>query len=267
LICREEQQAKDEEDSRAAEIAAQVEKQAELEQQRQEEQRRQIQDALNEKTYGQFRAYAEQQYPNDPDRQGVLVRQLQEQHYCQYMQQVYQQQMQTQASQAIKEAASSQVNNLNNTATIDVEVSNGNQSQNSSQVTPQTEEVPSVNGISDLLSTANLCNTNNPDVIQEMYQSDDVESCHKAAAATFSEESKENDYNYFHEGNHEVDLDLDDDDDATDDDDNLDDDDDLDEESINHRVKPENHQCSEECGFCSEEDDSKYPPLITERLF
>ena len=44
----------------------------------------------------QFKAYAEQQYPSDPDRQAVLVRQLQEQHYRQYMQQVYQQQMESQ---------------------------------------------------------------------------------------------------------------------------------------------------------------------------
>ena len=44
----------------------------------------------------QFKAYAEQQYPSDPDRQAVLVKQLQEQHYRQYMQQVYQQQMESQ---------------------------------------------------------------------------------------------------------------------------------------------------------------------------
>ena len=50
----------------------------------------------------QFKAYAEQQYPSDPDRQAVLVRQLQEQHYRQYMQQVYQQQME---SQVVKKVA------------------------------------------------------------------------------------------------------------------------------------------------------------------
>ena len=50
---------------------------AEAEKQRQEEQRRQIQDALNRQSYNEFRAYAEQQYPSNPDQQAVLIRQLQ----------------------------------------------------------------------------------------------------------------------------------------------------------------------------------------------
>lgn len=50
--------------------------------------KRQIQQALNEQTYNQFRKYAEQQYPGEPERQGDLVRQLQDQHYIQYMQQL-----------------------------------------------------------------------------------------------------------------------------------------------------------------------------------
>lgn len=50
--------------------------------------KRQIQQALNEQTYEQFRTYAEQQFPGEPERQGALVRQLQEQHYFQYMQQL-----------------------------------------------------------------------------------------------------------------------------------------------------------------------------------
>ena len=44
------------------------------------------QDALNKQTFGQFRSYAEQQCPGNPDQQGVLIKQLQEQHYYQYMQ-------------------------------------------------------------------------------------------------------------------------------------------------------------------------------------
>ena len=48
---------------------------------------------MNAQTFSQFRAYAEQQYPDNPDQQAVLVRQLQEQHYFQYMQQIYQQQV------------------------------------------------------------------------------------------------------------------------------------------------------------------------------
>ena len=67
---------------------AKIAKEAEVERQRQEEQRRQIQDALNRQSYEEFRTYAQAQYPDNPDQQGVLIRQLQEQHYYQYMQQV-----------------------------------------------------------------------------------------------------------------------------------------------------------------------------------
>ncbi|XP_063228806.1 Golgi resident protein GCP60 isoform X2 [Bacillus rossius redtenbacheri] len=67
---------------------------------KQEAQRRQIQDALNQQTYHQFKAYAEQQYPGNPEQQGVLIRQLQEQHYHQYMQQLCQQQCRQHGSSA-----------------------------------------------------------------------------------------------------------------------------------------------------------------------
>ncbi|XP_026670091.1 Golgi resident protein GCP60 isoform X2 [Ceratina calcarata] len=60
---------------------------------KEEIQRRQIQDALNQQTYYQFKMYAEQQYPGNPEQQGVLIRQLQEQHYHQYMQQLHQNQL------------------------------------------------------------------------------------------------------------------------------------------------------------------------------
>ncbi|EFA02230.1 Golgi resident protein GCP60 [Tribolium castaneum] len=50
--------------------------------------KRQIQQALNEQTFDQFRKYAEQQFPGDPEKQGALIRQLQDQHYIQYMQQL-----------------------------------------------------------------------------------------------------------------------------------------------------------------------------------
>jgi hypothetical protein len=43
---------------------------------------------LNKQTFEQFKSYAEQQYPESPDQQAVLIKQLQEQHYYQYMQQV-----------------------------------------------------------------------------------------------------------------------------------------------------------------------------------
>src|SRR5688500_4256954 len=50
--------------------------------------RRAIQEVLNRQTYHQFLSYAEQQYPGEVERQQRLIRQLQEQHYQQYMQQV-----------------------------------------------------------------------------------------------------------------------------------------------------------------------------------
>lgn len=62
-----------------------------------EKKKRMIQDALNQQTYAQFRAYAEDQFPGNPEQQAVLVRQLQDQHYLQYMQQILHQH-ETQAS-------------------------------------------------------------------------------------------------------------------------------------------------------------------------
>ena len=49
--------------------------------------------ALNAQTAVQFQQYAAQQYPDSPEQQLVLIRQLQEQHYQQYMQQLYQVQL------------------------------------------------------------------------------------------------------------------------------------------------------------------------------
>lgn len=68
-------------------------KKQEEERLKEETQRRQIQDALNQQTYYQFKVYAEQQYPGNPEQQGILIRQLQEQHYHQYMQQLRQNQL------------------------------------------------------------------------------------------------------------------------------------------------------------------------------
>lgn len=59
---------------------------------KEEAQRRAIQDALNKQTFQQFKSYAEQQYPGNVDQQALLIKQLQEQHYYQYMHQLYQQQ-------------------------------------------------------------------------------------------------------------------------------------------------------------------------------
>lgn len=56
---------------------------------REEMQKRKLQDALNQQTYLQFRAYAEKQFPGNPEQQGTLIRQLQNEHYHQYMQQLH----------------------------------------------------------------------------------------------------------------------------------------------------------------------------------
>ncbi|XP_055594365.1 Golgi resident protein GCP60 isoform X2 [Uranotaenia lowii] len=63
-------------------------KRIEDEKNREEIQRRQLQDALNQQTYHQFKEYAEKQFPGNPEQQAVLIRQLQNEHYHQYMQQL-----------------------------------------------------------------------------------------------------------------------------------------------------------------------------------
>lgn len=55
---------------------------------REEVQRRELQSALNQQTFVQFKAYAEKQYPGNPEQQAVLIRQLQTEHYHQYMAQL-----------------------------------------------------------------------------------------------------------------------------------------------------------------------------------
>lgn len=62
--------------------------------------------ALNAQTAVQFQQYAAQQYPNNPEQQMSLIRQLQEQHYQQYMQQLYQVQLaQQQVTTTTRETA------------------------------------------------------------------------------------------------------------------------------------------------------------------
>lgn len=50
--------------------------------------RQRIKDALNAQTYDQFLQYAQQQFPGNYDQQAILIRQLQDQHYQQYIQQL-----------------------------------------------------------------------------------------------------------------------------------------------------------------------------------
>jgi len=81
--------AEEEKKSKAESVAKAL---REEERQVEEQQRRAIQDALNKQTFSQFRSYAEQQCPGNPDQQALLIKQLQEQHYYQYMQRLHAQQ-------------------------------------------------------------------------------------------------------------------------------------------------------------------------------
>ncbi|KAF9422974.1 hypothetical protein HW555_001517 [Spodoptera exigua] len=60
--------------------------QKDMEDKKNQEQR--IKDALNAQTYEQFLQYAQQQYPGNFDQQAILIRQLQDKHYQQYIQQL-----------------------------------------------------------------------------------------------------------------------------------------------------------------------------------
>lgn len=119
----EEDRKRKEQSEREKQRASEVQKQEE-ERSREEMQKRKLQDALNQQTYQQFREYAEKQYPGNPEQQGVLIRQLQNEHYHQYMQQLHAQ-MASQGSRdstgnvvqreaSIYESTLDEVGNLNN---------------------------------------------------------------------------------------------------------------------------------------------------------
>ncbi|KAF6035296.1 hypothetical protein EB796_006404 [Bugula neritina] len=59
-------------------------------------QEQQVRQALNQQTEGQFRAYAQSQFPGSVEQQDALIKQLQEQHFQQYVRQMYEQQLQQQ---------------------------------------------------------------------------------------------------------------------------------------------------------------------------
>ncbi|KAI0226191.1 Golgi resident protein GCP60 [Lamellibrachia satsuma] len=89
----EEQRKREEEERERCRLEEEVKQQQAMERQKQAQQEQQIRAALNQQTSVQFRQYALQQYPGSPEQQEILIRQLQEQHFQQYMQQVYQQQL------------------------------------------------------------------------------------------------------------------------------------------------------------------------------
>ncbi|XP_012692095.1 Golgi resident protein GCP60 isoform X2 [Clupea harengus] len=74
-----------------------------------EQQKQQIVAALNAQTSVQFQQYAAQQCPDDPEQQKLLIQQLQEQHYQQYIQQAYKLQLSQQQANLWKQEAESTV--------------------------------------------------------------------------------------------------------------------------------------------------------------
>ncbi|KAL2082171.1 hypothetical protein ACEWY4_021989 [Coilia grayii] len=144
----ERERAREEEDRRRREEEERLRReeeerrQAEEERLRVEQQKQQIMAALNAQTAVQFQQYAAQQYPDSPDQQLVLIRQLQEQHYQQYMQQLYQVQLaQQQAALAKQQQA------LQEEAVVAAVLETSETSASSSA--PTGEEAPTLNGQSD----------------------------------------------------------------------------------------------------------------------
>ncbi|CAH0769227.1 unnamed protein product [Bemisia tabaci] len=88
--CTAQKEKENEEKAEAERLRLEEEKQKKNEEEKlkQEAQRRLIQEELNQQTFTQFKSYAEQQYPGNPEQQAVLVRQLQDQHYHLYMQKI-----------------------------------------------------------------------------------------------------------------------------------------------------------------------------------
>uniref|UniRef100_A0A1I8HEC4 ACB domain-containing protein n=1 Tax=Macrostomum lignano TaxID=282301 RepID=A0A1I8HEC4_9PLAT len=91
---------------------------------RRHQQEAQIRAALNQQTAVQFRQYAAEQHPDDAYKQAELIAQLQEQHFQQYMTQVYQQQLkiqqeEEQAKLLQQQPKQSQQNSTNESATVE----------------------------------------------------------------------------------------------------------------------------------------------------
>lgn len=69
-------------------ISMEAEAKIQEEKYREEMQRRKLQEALNQQTFYQFKEYAERQFPGNPEQQATLIKQLQTEHYTQYLQQL-----------------------------------------------------------------------------------------------------------------------------------------------------------------------------------
>uniref|UniRef100_H2ZCX0 ACB domain-containing protein n=1 Tax=Ciona savignyi TaxID=51511 RepID=H2ZCX0_CIOSA len=94
----EEQRAKEQEERKEKELANKLAEENKVKQD-QVLQKQQIMTALNAQTQAQFQQYAAQQYPGNSEQQAILISQLQEQHYQQYIKLYQQQQQQNQQPQ------------------------------------------------------------------------------------------------------------------------------------------------------------------------
>ncbi|GAB1604567.1 Golgi resident protein GCP60-like [Argonauta hians] len=92
----------EEEERVRQEMEIEAARRQQLQRDHQLEQEMQIRAALNQQTAVQFQQYAEAQYPKNRQQQEELIGQLQEQHFHQYMQQVYRQQLMHQQQQYIQ---------------------------------------------------------------------------------------------------------------------------------------------------------------------
>lgn len=109
---------------------------------REEQQKRKLQDALNQQTYVQFRAYAEKQYPGNPEQQAVLIRQLQNEHYHQYMQQLHAQ-ISTEKNEINDNLEQRNGDTVANSAASTVATNNGNLSPKENSQCDDKEECES----------------------------------------------------------------------------------------------------------------------------
>jgi len=140
---QEEEAKKLEEDRKLKELEEERKKQEE-ERMKEEIQRRQIQDALNQQTYYQFKVYAEQQYPGNPEQQGVLIRQLQEQHYHQYMQQLHQNQLVIEDQEKKKEKEKESIESEDTTTCKDEDKDDANENMLNDDDSDELEDWPPI---------------------------------------------------------------------------------------------------------------------------
>lgn len=127
----------EEEEQKRKEMEEAAKLQQELERQRQLEREMQIRAALNQQTAIQFQQYAESQIPKNKEQQLELIAQLQEQHFQQYMQQVYQQQLLHQQQQFMQmQSMTQKIDNDESQSTVPNMNNNNNINNNDTEEEP-----------------------------------------------------------------------------------------------------------------------------------